>query len=385
MAVSAAPAVRDTQPKEGKQQQQQPKVENDAQAAPDKQGPEGNERIVNNQPVVGGQPAGSGQFPFAVFIQISLGETRSAVCAGSILSREWIVTAGHCLVSSPKDVTASNPISPKNVVVYVGSSNVYAAKPYKAKQVVVNPQLDIVENNYDIGLIKLGTKLKFGSDVQPIAIYDGQIGSGVPVKALGWGQTSNVIAGASQNLMQVTLTTGSYAQCRAIRAPFTSHNGDVICVPTPDGRDSCYGDSGGPLVVSQDTFVRTNKRQIVEDNDRSSTDSRWLLAGVTSYGDTLSGRPHPPCGSRDGAGFYTHVAYYIDFITKATGLKKEDITSSGRESSAANKMMVAASEKIVRKVETSGARSLIERRGAWASLPMVAYVSAISLLIFLYN
>lgn len=51
--------------------------------------------------IINGKDAISGQFPYYVFLDVrtSVGET---VCGGSLISSEWILTAGHCL----EDVTS---------------------------------------------------------------------------------------------------------------------------------------------------------------------------------------------------------------------------------------------------------------------------------------
>lgn len=45
--------------------------------------------------IVGGSAASRGQFPFYVFLEVQL--DRRVRCGGSLISREWVVSAGHCL------------------------------------------------------------------------------------------------------------------------------------------------------------------------------------------------------------------------------------------------------------------------------------------------
>lgn len=46
--------------------------------------------------IVNGKASARGQFPFYVFLEIQLPAGR-ARCGGSLISSEWVMSAGHCL------------------------------------------------------------------------------------------------------------------------------------------------------------------------------------------------------------------------------------------------------------------------------------------------
>ena len=52
--------------------------------------------FVINPRIVQGENATRGQFPYYVFLKINMPQGVAA-CGGSLISDEWVVTAGHCL------------------------------------------------------------------------------------------------------------------------------------------------------------------------------------------------------------------------------------------------------------------------------------------------
>jgi secreted trypsin-like serine protease len=54
--------------------------------------------LLDTERIVGGSPAGVHEFPFIVSLQLSkeLSPSYRHGCAGVILNKHWIVTAGHC-------------------------------------------------------------------------------------------------------------------------------------------------------------------------------------------------------------------------------------------------------------------------------------------------
>ncbi|KAJ2840907.1 hypothetical protein FBU31_000048 [Coemansia sp. 'formosensis'] len=292
--------------------------------------------------VIGGSDAEQGQYPFAVFLMIREGD-ETAFCGGSIISNRWILTAGHCIVdmeSNGNSLNVSIPITKAHVKtlgtarsskskyplakaknIRVGVGNVYNAKsaPYQVSKVHVHPDLNLDYFDNDIALLKLKKKLKFSTNVQPIRIDTENVDDGLTVTGVGWGKTSLDSQSTADVLQAVDLRTGNNALCKNIRDQFDSNNGNYICVTTPDGRDTCSGDSGGPL-------LRRCNANLAQSGSTGS--GPWVQLGITSYGDNAGRDTRVICAADDGAGFYTHVARYMDFIRKTTGIKEADLTAT---------------------------------------------------------
>ncbi|OMH83906.1 Chymotrypsin B [Zancudomyces culisetae] len=258
--------------------------------------------LTSNQRVVNGVPALINEFPYAVFIYIDLGSS-GEVCTGSLISDSVVVTAAHCLLKDLKE-----PYSPSKFLVSAGSIKSIDTNTnrFKVKATYSHPKFNKNSLANDIGLLVLSSPVP-SSIATPVSIYDDVVGDGMNVTAAGWGVTSNnANASASKVLNKVPLIVSSSSTCKTLN-PFWKNNNDYsICTVNVKNQDTCYGDSGGPL-----TYIE---------------DGAHLLVGLTSMGnapgdDTTSSL----CGVNGGAAYYTHVFYFIDWISQTTGIKKEDL------------------------------------------------------------
>jgi len=241
--------------------------------------------------IVGGHEAARGEWPWmAKLVRRIPGSSSFSTCGGSILSKDWVLTASHCVAKS------SNP---SHYTVTVGEHNVNRKDPYEVKhsvsRVIMHPKYTGGVGNYhDIALLKMSSPIAFDNPaVGPACLpnqgedYEGQF-----CHISGWGFTMKSPSNQWDEKLQ---TVGSkiwrYEDCKRKWSQVSKQW--HFCFG--DGRvGGCMGDSGGPIQC---------KRK----------DGKYNVVGVTSFGDGKCNIPGSPA-------IWTRVPSYIDWIHKVTGL-----------------------------------------------------------------
>ncbi|KAJ1910915.1 hypothetical protein IWQ60_010403 [Tieghemiomyces parasiticus] len=253
--------------------------------------------------IIGGTKVSSDtQFPFISHLEITSGN-ELIDCGCSLLSDEWFLTAGHCVT----DVNTGIVHPAASLGFTVGTLSADISSQYKGSKIVVHPNFNVETLENDIALVKVTKQVSFSSTVQPVKILTSSIKSGDQATAIGWGSTNGVdTTQQASTLEAVNVTVSSDPrQCITLGGTFSNSNGPQVCTADNPSKDTCQGDSGGPLVVS-------------------TSDGSYAQIGVTSYGYSPSNTAS--CGAADGIAFYTHVSYYLPFITNTTGLDAGNIT-----------------------------------------------------------
>jgi chymotrypsin len=210
-------------------------------------------------------------------------------CGGSILDKDTILTAAHCIdfitnVSRLEIVVGKHNLSSPNI------NNLYSVS-----RIIIHPQWNTTTVRNDVAILKLTTSLIFSNEVFPVCLPSANSHSflyGKNVVATGWGRTQS---GEPADLLQ-------QAQLKVINETFFYLLNGTIFVPSEQyavieyvdrnnsDTNTCSGDSGGPLV-----YFDGNK---------------WTLYGVTSYGfvdnaqNCLTSLPS----------VFQSVPFYLEFI-----------------------------------------------------------------------
>lgn len=222
-------------------------------------------------PVVGGSPVLSGAYP-----DVALVIAPMALCTGTLIAPDVVLTAGHCIDTNPKEVLLGSIdyTRPAGEVIAVKSATAY---PSWARE-------------FDVGVLVL----EHASQAKPRAIAAActanHLDAGASVKLVGFGLTDAAGTGENSKLHQAMLTVSDPScsgdpACNAKVAP----NGEFVAGGA--GRDSCFGDSGGPIYLED------------------------ALIGVVSRGVGTSAEP---CG---GGGIYVRADRVVSWIERVTARK----------------------------------------------------------------
>jgi secreted trypsin-like serine protease len=225
------------------------------------------------EPVVGGTPVSAGEYPDVVLVVAP-----DALCTGTLVTPDVVLTAGHCIDTHP-------------ALVLIGSVDYQApgGETIRVKSAVAYPDW---QHQYDVGVLVL----EHAASTAPRAIASActvkeHLAAGMPVQLVGFGLTTRTGTGENSRLHEASLpvidaTCAHDPGCQPDVAPggeFTAGG---------RGTDSCFGDSGGPLYVS--------------------TSHGPALVGVVSRGVELAGEP---CG---GDGVYVRADKVVPWIEKVT-------------------------------------------------------------------
>ncbi len=224
-------------------------------------------RLAGQEKIVGGIEAVKGEFPFIVSLQGSYG---GHFCGGSLIKKDWVLTAAHCVPGGIKTV-------------YVGlfdQSQLQDAEKFAVDKVIQHPDYNKQPQDFDYALVHL----KGSSKAAPVALNSNELTGNADLVTAGWGYTAE--NGTIPNVLRkVTVPLVAADACSA--AYPGSITDRMLCAGLAEGgKDSCQGDSGGPLII---------------DNGGQKT-----LVGVVSWGEG--------CARPDKYGVYSKVSAGLAWI-----------------------------------------------------------------------
>ncbi|KAM4600663.1 trypsin-1-like [Polymixia lowei] len=159
-------------------------------------------------------------------------------CGGSLVSKDWVVSAAHCYKS--------------RVEVRMGEHHIKVTEGHEqfiySSRVIRHPRYNSYTLDSDIMLIKLTTSATLNSFVRPVALPSSCAPAGTMCKVSGWGNTMS--STADRNKLQcLDIPILSDADCGGSYPGMITDT--MFCAGYLEGgKDSCQGDSGGPVVCN---------------------------------------------------------------------------------------------------------------------------------------
>ncbi|XP_067411474.1 kallikrein-14-like [Emydura macquarii macquarii] len=197
-------------------------------------------------------------------------------CGGTLISPEWVLTAGHCHTGLTQ--------------VHLGAHDL--RRPTQGQQLrgavraIRHPRYNLRTKDSDLLLLKLAPPAAINQYVRPLLLAARCVPPGRRCLVSGWGTTTSPPVTFSNVLHCTDINTVSAAECQAAYPVAVTDN--MLCAGMKEGgQDSCQGDSGGPLVCDGE------------------------LQGIVSWGEVECGLPNKP-------GVYTRVCKFLGWIRRTT-------------------------------------------------------------------
>lgn len=192
--------------------------------------------------IVGGRSIDIASAPWQVaLVRGYISEQRSQFCGGSLIARDTVLTAAHCIDNSIIKKESSR------VNVVAGTSTyISGGERISVSSLYIHPKWDPTTMDYDVAILKLSADSSLG---EPISISTEPLSPPAQLFVSGWGAISQGGSG-SIDLLGVELPMVPTARCNLAESYGGAITERMFCAGVREGgRDSCQGDSGGPIVT----------------------------------------------------------------------------------------------------------------------------------------
>ncbi|XP_066579325.1 serine protease 33 [Amia ocellicauda] len=241
--------------------------------------------------IVGGEDAKEGQWPWQVYLKITLMNGLHISCGGSLISDRWVLTAAHCVDFHYKWWESE---------VVLGAHSLDEPSEHEVRRtmnkVIKHEEYVGGKTGFDIALIELNATVSSNNYIKPVTLPgpEDKYTKAWECWATGWG---NIMEGVPQpepqTLQEIELPIVDNEHCMELYYGNAFIFPEMLCAGGEEGMGPCHGDSGGPLVCRK-------------------TGQSWVLAGLTSFG--------AGCALKDYPGVFTRVSSYRDWIKEHSGV-----------------------------------------------------------------
>lgn len=190
-----------------------------------------------------------GQFPFYAFLGISNKGKPLSWCGGSLITKEYVLTAAHCVAGMGVDKSDLIGIHLGSLKADDVNENGRIVDIVKRKNIYVHPSYNATTLVNDIALIKLSRSVELSDTIKLIELPEScESNENVEAIIIGNGKM-NAKHNLSPILQYAPITTIDWLKCRKI---YQFVHPNVLCAASEEGRSVKNGDSGGPLVRKRD-------------------------------------------------------------------------------------------------------------------------------------
>ncbi|KAL8220226.1 UNVERIFIED_CONTAM: hypothetical protein K2H54_040999 [Gekko kuhli] len=128
--------------------------------------------------IVGGHTCGEHSQPW----HVALYDMNRFYCSGTLLNRQWVLTAAHCKMPGP-------------TYIRLGVSNMTISargeQQRRGTAFVVHPKYNPTSKDNDIMMIRLSSSVDINDRVQPLSVANQCVAPGTQCLVTGWGTTTS--------------------------------------------------------------------------------------------------------------------------------------------------------------------------------------------------